>query len=585
MLTTIGRAVRLLDPRGRRQLLVVLALMILTAVFEALGVGSIIPFITVLARPEAADTTPALVALRAALGVAPGRPFLLALGIMACGVFVLTILANITLAYVLQRFTWSKGQNLAERLFAATLAQPYRAFLGQHTGALQALIFTEAQRVTSNAIYPSLVIVARGMAALAIIALILIYDPWVAITLGLMVTLSYGAIYLVLRARVIRWGEGAVAARAGAQTLAAEAFSGFRAIRMAGQEAAYTTRMHAATRAIAHNEASGLFAAMLPRFAVELVAFGTLFVLLLARLATGSDVADVLPVAGAFAIAASRLLPAAQQVYWAATTLKGAGAALDAVETGLAAPADPAAPPHAPWPGDGLIRLEAVSYHYAAGGTHAVGPLTLGIAPGERIALVGPTGSGKSTVLGLLTGLLAPTSGEIDVDGVRLEGERRRRWAMTLGLVEQETFLAKASVTDNVAFGLPADTARIIAALAAAQVMPEIAALPAGLDTVIGEGGHGLSGGQRQRIGLARALYRQPKLLVLDEPTSALDSATEDAVLTVLRSLPKSQTIVFVTHRPALLALATRTLRLVDGAVVSSGSPSMPAVPDRAARA
>jgi ABC-type multidrug transport system fused ATPase/permease subunit len=220
------------------------------------------------------------------------------------------------------------------------------------------------------------------------------------------------------------------------------------------------------------------------------------------------------------------------------------------------------------------VRLGNVSYTYPAATTPSLTNADLRIRKGEIVGIVGPSGSGKSTLVDVFLGLLAPSAGEVTVDGRDIRQDLRA-WQDHIGYVPQSIYLTDDTLRRNVAFGLPAaeiDDAAVMRALRAARLDEFVATLPRGLDTVVGERGVRLSGGQRQRIGVARALYHDPDVLVLDEATSALDTATEHGVLDAVEAMRGEKTIVIVAHRLSTVERCDRVYRLEQSRVVAEGS-------------
>ncbi|MDW5326381.1 thiol reductant ABC exporter subunit CydD [Plantactinospora sp. KLBMP9567] len=214
----------------------------------------------------------------------------------------------------------------------------------------------------------------------------------------------------------------------------------------------------------------------------------------------------------------------------------------------------------------GEIRFESVTVAYQR--TTALREVTLTIRPGERIAVVGPSGAGKSTLLHLLLGFASPSSGRITVDGTDLGALDLARWRRQLAWVPQRAHLFGSSLADNIRLGAPdAPVTAVWDAVRAADLAELVADLPDGLDTRLGEHGHGLSSGQRQRVALARAFLRDAPIVLLDEPTARLDAGSEAAVLATTRHLVAGRTALLVAHRPTLLAGADRVLRVEDGRV------------------
>jgi ABC-type bacteriocin/lantibiotic exporter with double-glycine peptidase domain len=217
---------------------------------------------------------------------------------------------------------------------------------------------------------------------------------------------------------------------------------------------------------------------------------------------------------------------------------------------------------------DREIRFNHVSFRYPASEELVLRPFDLAITKGERIGLIGKTGTGKSTLVDLLMGLLEPTEGSIEIDGQRLDATNRRAWQRRIAQVPQSIFLADASIAENIAFGIDAaniDRRQVELAAERAALAPFIATLPAGYATVVGERGVRLSGGQRQRIGIARALYKHATVLVFDEATSALDMETERAVMEAVRELPVELTVIIIAHRLSTVEYCERIVAIEAG--------------------
>jgi ABC-type multidrug transport system fused ATPase/permease subunit len=325
-------------------------------------------------------------------------------------------------------------------------------------------------------------------------------------------------------------------------------------------------------------QASNQFLAAAPRQLVE--AASVVLIAVVAVLVSGrpGGLAAALPVLGALALGAQRLLPLVQQVYFSwsqiyghRATLIDIAALLDPQGEDFAQVAQlPAAAPLAD-----AIRFDAVDFSYPGCDTRALADITLDIARGSRLGLIGASGSGKSTFVDLLLGLLDPDKGRLSMDGQPLGSDNVAAWQAQVAHVPQAIFLADDTIAANIAFGREAgaiDMERVREAARLAEIDSFIAGLPEGYATGVGERGVRLSGGQRQRIGIARALYKQASVLVFDEATSALDDATEGAVMASIARLPRSLTLVMIAHRLTTLRQCDRIVRLDHGRIAGIGS-------------
>ena len=327
-------------------------------------------------------------------------------------------------------------------------------------------------------------------------------------------------------------------------------------------------------------QAKNSFITAFPRYALEaigMVAIALLGGLLVSQRGSGPSVIQLL---GAMALGAQRLLPALQQIYSGWAALKGYNAAIESVLEMLHQPLQLQVSVTKHLPLRQGIRFDRVYFSYGLKQPDVLKGVDLEILRGERIGLIGSTGSGKSTMVDLLMGLLIPASGRILVDGADLNDvdypERLLSWRASIAHVPQSIFLTDRSIAENIAFGVPRqqiDLARVKHAAVQAQVATFIESSSEGYESFVGERGIRLSGGQRQRIGIARALYKQARVLVFDEATSALDNETEEAVMNAIEGFSRDLTVVLVAHRLTTVERCDRVIRLSQGKIVANGPP------------
>ena len=220
----------------------------------------------------------------------------------------------------------------------------------------------------------------------------------------------------------------------------------------------------------------------------------------------------------------------------------------------------------------GEIEFRSVSFEYGADGRPILENVSFSAAPGEMIALAGPSGSGKTTLVNLLPRFFDPTGGQVLVDGVPLPDYDIHALRSRIAMVSQDVTLFNDTVANNVAYGQEADRERVEKALRAANLWDTIAALPQGIDTLVGDNGMKLSGGQRQRLAIARAIYKDAPILILDEATSALDSESERHVQAALETLMAGRTTLVIAHRLSTIERADRILVMEAGRIVERGT-------------
>jgi HlyD family secretion protein len=325
---------------------------------------------------------------------------------------------------------------------------------------------------------------------------------------------------------------------------------------------------------------------MAPKHFMDMVAFSSVILLFLyLSKSYQGDLATILPMLALYALAGFKVLPAIQQIYHAVATIKGSSAAFEAIKEDLKSSRfiddqrdASGKSTEGTAPIEGLKRsivLLDITFTYPGKIQPALQSLSLKIPANKSIGFVGATGSGKSTLVDLVTGLLAPDAGKILVDGVPLTPRNIRSWQDKIGLVSQSIFLSDASIKENVAFGIPTeriDTQRVLEVLKLAHLDELIDELPDGIETRVGERGVQLSGGQRQRVGIARSLYHNPEILVFDEATSALDGITEKSIMEAIHNFSGKKTIILIAHRFTTIQQCDLIYYMDKGRVIDQGS-------------
>jgi ATP-binding cassette subfamily B protein len=356
-----------------------------------------------------------------------------------------------------------------------------------------------------------------------------------------------------------------------------EGLGGIRDILLDGTQMFFSEIYRKADHALKRAQGNNIFIGGSPRFAMEAIGLALIatFAYVLSRQSEG--VVAGLPVLGVFVLGAQRLLPVLQQIYASWVSIVGAQASLVDLLEFLDQPLRTEA--HQPEPAPLLfhdaIRFDNVRFRYSSDGPWVLDDINFSIPKGARVGFVGHTGSGKSTVLDLLMGLLEANEGQILVDGQPISGNRLRAWQRSIAHVPQSIYLADTTLAENIAFGVPPDTIdldRVQQAARQAQIADFIESSPEGYQAYVGERGIRLSGGQRQRIGIARALYKQASVLVFDEATSALDNATEQSVMDAIEGLSSDLTILLIAHRLTTVRRCDTIVELEHGHVVAQGT-------------
>jgi ATP-binding cassette subfamily B protein len=552
--TLLRRLWRHLGNRRQKQFLALGMLILLGAGAEVVSLGAVLPFLGILVAPERAFQHPAVAHLAGILHWS--RPDQLVLPLTVA--FLAAVLGAGSLRMLLlwanTRLTFAIAADLGFEVYRRTLYQPYPVHLARNSSEVISSITTKVHFVVYNIVQPILTLASTLVLIVAILATLFAISPGVALVCVLGFGGGYTLVTLFTRRRLRLDGERAAQEQTRVVKALQEGLGGIRDVLLDGSQPAYCRIYLEADRPLRKAQAHYGIVSQAPRFVME-----SLGMVLIAALAYGlagraGGIGTALPVLGALALGAQRLLPALQQAFNAWTSLVGYQATLADTLQFLEQPLPPEAtePEPEPLPFEREMRFEEVGFRYHEEGPWVLRNFDLTVPRGARIGFVGPTGCGKSTTLDLLMGLLKPTEGRILVDGEPLEGPRLRAWQRNIAHVPQAIFLADTTLAENIAFGVPKeqiDLDRVRQAARKAQIADFIESRPEGYGARVGERGIQLSGGQRQRIGIARALYKQATVLVFDEATSALDHATEGSVMDAINNLGRDLTIVLIAHR------------------------------------
>lgn len=584
MIGTVRKILDLLTPRERRTGLLVLAMVLGMAILETLGVASVMPFLAVLANPSVIQTNEYLAELNRVAGSPDPHSFLLALGVASFLVVVAGAAFKLATLYALHRWANMRRHSVSHRLLASYLKQPYEFFLNRNTADLSKTILSEVDELTEQVFKPAIQLIAYAASATALVAFLILLEPWVATMVILVVGGAYTLIYLGVRGLLGRIGRDRAAANRERFTAASEVLGGIKDIKVLGREHAYLSRFQDPSARASRHKATTTVLSLVPKYVIEAVGFGGVLAMAVIMLARRGDLAGTLPLLGVYTFAGYRLLPSAQQMFTALAKLRFGEAAVDVVHADLmhkpgstARPALSSAQRPANQPRLSIsegIRLRNVSYTYPEASAPSLRGVDLLIPRHGSLGVVGATGAGKTTLVDIVLGLLPPTEGEVLIDDRALSDIGVATWQRAIGYVPQHIFLADTSVAENIALGVEPEEIQhdsVVAAGRAAQIHDFVMSLPEGYDTMVGERGVRLSGGQRQRIGIARALYNDPELLVLDEATSALDARTEDRVMASITALQGHKTLVVIAHRLRTVKGCDRILVLEAGEVHGLG--------------
>ena len=546
---------------------------------EVAGVAAIGPFMALVGDISLLQGDGRLAQLYTLSGFESPRDFLFWLGIAV--LIALSGAAAISMFTIwrLSLYAAQVGAEISTRLYKHYMQQPWLFHASGSSSQLTNRIAQEATRVTNMVIQPLMLMNAKGVLALVMATAIFVFNPLVAFAGLLIFSVAYIVLYKTVRKRLSKNGQAISEANQQRFKLMNEGFGGIKDTLLLGRQAEFNQRFEKSSHKLGRAQGVTRGLSQVPRYAMELIAFGVVIFLVLYLLsAYDGNLGSILPVLSVYALAGFKLLPAFQQMYTSLAQVKGNIASFDSIEEDLAASQGiedikPAFKMGKLSPKQ-FIKLDNISFSYPGKEDNALSELTLDIPVNQVIGLVGASGSGKSTAIDVLLGLIEPQSGYLVVDGEEIKGKEKRAWQNNVGFVPQAIFLADSSIRENIAFGIPPeeiDESRVTKAARMAHLDELLERLPDGLNTRVGERGIQLSGGQRQRIGIARALYDDAEVLVLDEATSALDGITEKLVMDAIHDFSGKKTIIMIAHRLTTVKQCDSIYILENGRVLDKG--------------
>ena len=577
---TLIKISNLLSKDERRRAFFILIMVIFMALLDALGVASIMPFIAVLTNPDLIETNILINKVYKylnAFGVNSNQEFLFFLGFFVFFILVFSLIFKAFLTYLQLRFTSMCEYGLSKRMTESYLNQPYSWFLSRHSADLGKTILSEVGLMISKGLKPLMNLITYGTIAFAILVLLIITDPILALIIGFTLSIAYLSIYKFTRSFLTRIGNERLKANQKRFTIVSEAFSAAKELKVGSLEKAFLERFSNPAKTLAQHSAIAGAISQLPRYALEMIAFGGMLLLILYFMAQNVILTNILPLIALYAFAGYRLLPAFQQIYSAVTQLRFVSPSLNSIHDDIKN-LEPKTlnKDKKIIPLNKKIILKDLHYQYPNSSRTTVKDVNISIPISSTVGIVGTTGSGKTTIVDIILGLLQAQKGTLQVDDIIIDKKNCVDWQRSIGYVPQEIFIADDTLEANIAFGIDKkdiNRENVHQAAKAANIHDfVINNLPQKYQTTVGERGVRLSGGERQRIGIARALYRNPQVLILDEATSALDNTTEESVMKKINNLGENKTIIMIAHRLSTVKECDIIFLMDNGSIKAQGS-------------
>jgi ABC-type bacteriocin/lantibiotic exporter with double-glycine peptidase domain len=581
MVSIFKKILKLLDERERKRLYLLFGIMTISGIIEVAGIVSILPFLSLITNPTLINDNRILNWLYTTLNFQSSNRFLIFIGVMVLLILIVSNILVILTMWGVARFTNMRTFTISRLLLSRYLHQPYVFFLNKNTSELGKNILSEVSSVTSGVLIPLIQIISRGIVALFIFIMLIAVEPFLALFVMVILGASYVFIYKVVKKKISNIGKRRFSANAEHYKVVVEAFGGIKQLKLLGFEDIFISRFSKPASEYSRHNATYQIISGMPRYIMEVIAFGGIISVVLYLLASARGFQDALPIIGLFAFAAYRIMPALQNIFASITTIRFYVHSLDVLYEDIYSFEDKSYTTtysKKKFPPLNLkkeLKLEEISFSYPGTRKPVIDNLNLKIYSNTSVAFVGKTGVGKTTIADIILGLLRPSSGRILIDGVEITDENLHEWQKNLGYIPQDIYLLDDTVTRNIAFGVPDEKIDMNIVKSAAQIANihnfVIEELSNGYQTVVGERGVRLSGGQRQRIGIARALYHNPGVLILDEATSALDGSTENEVFEAINNIARTKTLIIIAHRLTTVRDCDVIYILKDGKMVGQG--------------
>jgi ATP-binding cassette, subfamily B, bacterial PglK len=565
-----------LSKRRTKQLALLLLLMIIASILEVVSLGAVLPFLAVLTAPEQIFQHAYAQPLISALALRESIQLILPITILFMIAVLVAGIVRLLLLYVMTRLSYAIGADLSINIYRRTLYQPYATHVARNSSEVINSIITKTNTVINYILTPILILISSITILVGIIAALFVIN----IDVALSASIGFGLLYWL----VIRYtknhlkNNSQIIADQSTQMLKSlqEGLGGIRDVLIDDTQELYCQLYRNADLPLRRASGNNQFIGGSPRYAME--AIGMVLIAGLAYMLTQQQggIATAIPVLGALALGAQRLLPVLQQAYFSYSSIKGAKSSfedvLDLLDQSLPECVNQPTPKAIQF--DKEIKLTNLSFRYTQESPWILKNINLSLKKGSHIGFIGSTGSGKSTLLDIIMGLLPATEGDLIIDQQPINDKSRRSWQMHIAHVPQNIYLSDSSIEENIAFGVSKDKIdyqRVRKAAQQAQIAQLIEQWQEGYQTFVGERGVRLSGGQRQRIGVARALYKKANVLIFDEATSALDNETEREVMEAVKDLGGEITVLIIAHRLTTLKDCDKVVKL-DNLTLSIGS-------------
>ena len=582
MIKTIIEFFSLLTSSQRRRFYTLQILVIIMTFAEVASIFSITPFMAIVGDPSLLQKENLLGTLYIKSNLASPYEFIFYLGFIVLGILTISAFISIFITWRLAIFSTKIGVEIGDSLYSHYLNQDWLFHTRGSSSSLTKKISTDTARLTTEFILPLMYLNSRLCLTVIVVLMLLIYDPFVMIICLIIFSGGYFFIFKLAQTKLEINNKNISNMFLERYKLMNSGFGGIKEVLLMGKSSNFIKLFTTAGNKLAYSQGVNKAIALVPRYFMELMGFTFMISLVLYLISKSQGVlflASILPILSIYAIAGIKLLPALQQIFGAITTIKGNLSAYKSIEEDLkninTQVKKKIEANKQVWSKHNEICLKNITFNFTEKKFFTINNVSLTIKPNTSVGFVGKSGSGKSTIIDIITGLIEPQQGEITIDGIPLNKKNLRTWQNKIGIVPQAIFLLEGSVAENVAFGISHDLIdyqQVKKVLKLAYLEEWLSGLENGIHTKVGERGIQLSGGQRQRIAIARSLYYEPDVLIFDEATSALDRITEKTIMNSIDDFSGKKTLIMISHRLTTVQKCDQIFIIDKGSIIDSGT-------------